>query len=119
MQGVKDGNAVLAGDHRLAIQEERLGAQLGGGRGDGGISIGPVIAAAGEQANGVAVPAHDQRLAVVLDLVNPTRPRGGLGGQGRNAGIDEAVGADVACEHTTKIGALDLGRQAFRDCRGC
>jgi hypothetical protein len=53
MQGVKDGNAVVAGDHRLAIQDERLGAQLGGGRGDGGISIGPVIAAAGEQANGV------------------------------------------------------------------
>jgi hypothetical protein len=42
------GDPVGAGDHRLAIQRERSGAQLGGGRRDGGIALGPVVPAAGE-----------------------------------------------------------------------
>jgi hypothetical protein len=49
VQRVEHGDPILAGDHRLAVQGERLGAQLGGGRSDGGIAIGPVVAATGQQ----------------------------------------------------------------------
>jgi hypothetical protein len=57
----------------------RAGAQLGGHRGDSGITIGPVIAAAGEQAHHPAVPAHDQAVAIVLDLAcTQSGPEGGL-----------------------------------------
>jgi hypothetical protein len=59
------------------------------------------VAAAGEQAHGRAVAAHDQPIAVVLDLVHPTRSGGRLGGKGRDAGIDEAVGTDAAWKHDT------------------
>jgi hypothetical protein len=75
-------------------------------RGGAQPAVRPVIAAAGEQANGRAVPAHNQPIAIVLDLVNPARPRRRFGGQGRDAGIDEAIGADAECEHEAKIGAL-------------
>jgi hypothetical protein len=78
VERVEHGDAVGARDHRLAVQRERLGPQLGGGRGDGGIAVGPVMAAACEQPHGLAVPAHDQPIAVVLDLVHPVGPEGGL-----------------------------------------
>ena len=52
-----------------------------------------------------AVPAHDQPISIMLDLVHPAWPRRRLGGQGRDAGIDEAVGADAAGERAAKIGA--------------
>jgi hypothetical protein len=42
---------------------------------------------------GAAVLAHDQPMAVVLDLMHPVGPGWRLGGQGRNAGVDEAVDA--------------------------
>jgi hypothetical protein len=48
MQGVEDGNTVVPDHHGLAVWSERLGAQLGGCRGDGGIAVGPFITAAGE-----------------------------------------------------------------------
>jgi hypothetical protein len=86
--------AIGAGDHRLAVQGERPRLQLGRGRSDGGIAVGPVIAAAGEQPHPLAVPANDQPVSVMLDLVHPVRARGRLGGAGWDAGVDEAIGAD-------------------------
>jgi hypothetical protein len=53
------------------------------------------MTAPGEQAHGLAVTADDQAVAVVLDLVRPARPRGRLGGQGRDAGLDKAICADA------------------------
>jgi hypothetical protein len=38
-----------------------------------------------EQAHGLAIPAHDQPIAVVLDLVHPVGPGRRLVGKGRNA----------------------------------
>ena len=49
VERIEHRDAVGAGDDRLAVQRERLGTQLGGGRRDRRISIGPVIAAPGEQ----------------------------------------------------------------------
>jgi hypothetical protein len=69
------------------------------------IAIRPVVAAAGEQPHGLAVPAHDQPVAVVLDLVHPVGTGGRLGGQRRNARVVKPIGADAAGEHAAKIGA--------------
>jgi hypothetical protein len=87
MQGVEDGNTVMPDHNRLAVQRERLGPQLGGGRGNRRIPIGPVIAAPGEEPHSLAVPAHDQPIAVVFGLVNPARPGRRLGNAGRNADL--------------------------------
>jgi hypothetical protein len=95
MQGVEDGDTIGAYHNRLAVQGERTGAQLGGGGRDRRIAVGPVIASPGEQAHRGAVPAHDQPVAVVLDLMNPVGAGRRLGGQGRNAGIDKSVVADA------------------------
>jgi hypothetical protein len=107
MQGVEDGNTIGAGHHRLAVQGERPGPQLGGGYDDGGIADGPIVTASpGEQAHHGSIAPRDQAIAVVLDLVHPAQRRGRLGGKGRDAGIGEAIGADAVCEHEAKIGAL-------------
>jgi len=48
---------------------------------------------------GLAIPAHDQPITLVIDLVHPIGAGWRLGGTGRDAGIDEAIGADAAGEH--------------------
>ena len=45
MERIEHGYAVGAGDHRLTVEREGLGPQLGGGRDDGGIAIGSIMAA--------------------------------------------------------------------------
>jgi hypothetical protein len=42
----------------------------------------------------VVHPAHDQPIAVVFDLVHPAGPGRWLVSEGRNARVDEAVGAN-------------------------
>jgi hypothetical protein len=87
---VEYGDPVGPCNRRLAVQRERLRAQLGGYRSDGGIAFGPVMTASGEQAHTLAVPADDQPIAVVLDLVHPAGPERWLGSEGGNAGLDKA-----------------------------
>ena len=43
-----------------------------------------------KQPHGVSVPAHDQPVTVVLDLVHPIRAGRRLGGEGGNAGFHDA-----------------------------
>jgi hypothetical protein len=50
----------------------------------------------GKAVNWMPVASADQPIAVVLDLVRPVRPGGRLCCEGRDAGIDEAVGAELA-----------------------
>jgi hypothetical protein len=66
VERAKHSYAVGTGDHRLAVQRERPRLQLGRSVGDRRVAVGPIIAAAGEQANGLAVPAHDQPVTVML-----------------------------------------------------
>jgi hypothetical protein len=47
MERIEHGYAVGAGDDRLAVDGERLGPQLGGGRGDRRIAVSPVMATLG------------------------------------------------------------------------
>jgi hypothetical protein len=90
---VKVWRAVVAGDHRLAVDQERrcLDAERGGN--DGRETIGPIMAVAREAADARAIPANHQPVAVVLDFMNPER----AGGRPRRlrglARFDEAGGS--------------------------
>jgi len=95
VESVEYGDAVGAADDRFAVDRERLGGQFGGSDRDSRIAIGPVIiAAAREQAHVGAIATDDQPIAVVLDLMHPAGPDRRLIGEGGDAGVDEAVGAN-------------------------
>jgi hypothetical protein len=68
---------VVAGDHRLAVDQKRLRLDAECGVNDGREAISSVVAVACEAANARAIPAHHQPVAIVLDLVDPERPGGG------------------------------------------
>ena len=95
---------------------QRLGAQLGGSRGNRRIPVGPVVASPGEQPHRLAVAADDQSIAVVLDLMHPAGGGGRLGGKGGDAGVNEPVG-------TNRNHAVDTGssvpRGTVRVSRNC
>jgi RNA polymerase sigma-70 factor (ECF subfamily) len=76
-----------------AMQRNEHGHSVGDGR----IAVGPVKPAAGVQAHGRAVSAHDQPIAVVLDLVNPSGRR--LVRKRRDSGGDETVRTAAEGEH--------------------
>ena len=63
--------AVIAGDHRLAVDQERRRLDAECSVNDGRDV--PVMAVAGEAADARAIPAHHQPVAVMLDFVNPER----------------------------------------------
>jgi hypothetical protein len=96
VEGTEHGDPVRARNHGLAVKGERRRTQLGSGRGDGGIAISPVKAAAGEQLHHLAVAADDQAVAVVLDRVHPAGAGRRLGGKGGNARVDKPISADAA-----------------------
>jgi hypothetical protein len=73
------------------------------------------MAVASEKTHQRARPAHDEAIAVVLDLVHPAGPRGWLGGQGRDARVDKAIGA-ARC-HGGEMPACS-GKLQPSDCRG-
>jgi hypothetical protein len=110
-------DAILATDHRLAVQGERSRLQLCSDTGDPGIAIGPIMAAAGEQAHCGAVSAHHQPVAVVLDLVHPVRSGRRGHGARRNAWRNEPATMGFSSEgHASNLAACPIGRQP-PDCR--
>ena len=64
---------VVAGDHRLAVDQERCGLDAESSVNDGREAVGPVMASAREAADARAIPAHHQPIAVMLDLMDPER----------------------------------------------
>jgi hypothetical protein len=77
VQIVKDGDTVATAYDRFTIQDQGPCAYPNGSARDRRIAA--VRAATGEQPHRVTVPAHDQPVSVVLDLVHPVRtPVGGL-----------------------------------------
>ena len=64
---------IVAGDHRLAVDQERLRLDAVRSINDGREAIGPIMTVAREAADPRAIPAHHQPIAVVLDLMNPER----------------------------------------------
>jgi len=71
VQGIEVGDAVDAEHHRLAVDHEPPDAVLQRRFHDP--RIGPVVAAARDQADAVAVALKPQAVSVVLDLVKPFR----------------------------------------------
>jgi hypothetical protein len=65
--------------------------------------------------NRLAPATDDQRVAVMLDLVHPIRPRRRLVTERRDAGIDEAIGANN--EHVRQIAARHRPVESSQ-CRG-
>jgi hypothetical protein len=63
----------------------------------------------------LAVPAHDQPIAVMLDLVQG--PEGGLAARVGMPGVDEAIGVNAACKHPGQIAAGRRPVESSR-CRG-
>jgi hypothetical protein len=74
-QGVEVGNAVDAEHHGLTIDDELLEPVLQRGLDDPREAAGPVVAAAGDQANASALALNVQAVAVVFDFVGPVRGR--------------------------------------------
>jgi len=74
-QRTKVRHAVGAGDHGLAVDQERLRLDALRSVDDGREAGGPIIAVAGEAAEARAIAAQHQPVAVMLDFVNPERGR--------------------------------------------
>jgi hypothetical protein len=103
VQCVEDRDAIRSTDHGLAVERERTCPKLRRGAGNRGVTSVPVVAAAREEAHGIAVASDLKPVAVVLDLVDPVGPDGRLGRACRNTGRDEAVGSR---QHVSNIGLL-------------
>src|SRR5262249_50072065 len=71
VQGVEVGDAVDAEDDGLAIDHELLDPVLQRSLDDPREAPGPVVAAAGDQADAVAVALYAKPVTVVLDLMEP------------------------------------------------
>jgi hypothetical protein len=67
MQGVKIGDAIDAQDDSLAIDDKLLYAVLACRLDDPRIAVGPVVAAARDQPDAVAVALDAEAVAVVFD----------------------------------------------------
>jgi hypothetical protein len=76
------------------------------------LSLGPIVAAPREQADAAVLPPRDQSIAIMLDFMDPLRPGGGPGSQGRDAGLDQAgplLGGGGAKQHGDQYGPGTLG----------
>jgi hypothetical protein len=73
MQLFEHGHARVVAADRLAVDRGRVGANRGHSLGNERIALGPIIAAAREQAYPVIPLARDQAIAVVFDFVYPLR----------------------------------------------
>jgi hypothetical protein len=95
---------VVAGDHRLAVDQERLRLEASGGFDNGREAVGPIMAALGEAANARAIPAHHQPVAVMFDFGKPKLARRWPRHPRRQAQFDEAGGTPPLLDHDRRIG---------------
>ena len=90
--------ALVIGDDRLAIDQERMARKGRNSRGGEREPACKIMTIASEEANaGSIAPGHDAK-AVVLDLVNPIRSGWRTLGRGRQAGLNK--GRPTAATHT-------------------
>src|SRR6266566_6772820 len=87
MQGVEIGDAVDAENDRFTVNDELLLLVLQRGLDDPGITAGPIIAVARDQAHALSVALQPDAVPVILDLVKPVRSGGYLRAARRNAKI--------------------------------
>jgi hypothetical protein len=73
MQAVEVGDTVDAEQHGFAINDEGVEPVTQRGFDNARVPAAPVVAVAGPQPHGLAVPLNDQAVAVMLDLMKPLR----------------------------------------------
>jgi hypothetical protein len=97
----------------IYLREERRSLDAAGSVNDNREAVSPIMAVAREAADTLAIPAHHQAAAVMLDFVNPERAGRWPRGLRRLARFDEA-GGSLAClrAHAEDVG-VD-GRMARR-----
>jgi hypothetical protein len=95
---------VVAGDHRLAVDQERRCLEPGGCLDNGREAVGQVMAVAREATDARAVPAHHQPIAVMLDFVDPRWAGWWSRHLRRLARFDEAGGTPPLQDHDRRIG---------------
>jgi len=71
MQSLEIRNPIDAQQHGFAVDDERTRPVLQRGFDDQWITIGPVMAVAGEQTDALVLTLDNQPIAVMLDLVDP------------------------------------------------
>ena len=79
LQSVEIGVSIDAQDDSLAIDDELLLAVLQSGFNDPGETLCPIVSAARDQPNPIAVALNAQAVTIVLDLVEPFGAGGNLG----------------------------------------
>jgi hypothetical protein len=97
MQRIEVGHPIHAQDHSLAIDDEMLLAVLERGLGDPREALGPLIAAARDQADTINIALHAEAIAVILHFMQPVRS----GGNGRDGGGEAEL---KGLEHAAIIG---------------
>jgi hypothetical protein len=96
---IERGEAIAVVDHHLAVDQERGRRETSRRGTDRWIARRPVVAVARPGAHAVAVPAHQQPKAVVLDLVEPAGADRGNLHRRRLAGPDEAGRSEAGLRH--------------------
>ena len=86
----KISGAVSGGNDYLAIDDRRAGADVPGVVGDFSETLGPIVAAAGENLDRFVHQVHLDSVAVKLDFMNPPLARGDLVDRRRQRGVDES-----------------------------
>jgi hypothetical protein len=95
MQRVEISDAIHAEDHGLAIDDELLAPAPQRGLGDPWKPPGPVMAAAGNQADPVALALDPEAVPVILDFVEPLSPDRYDRADGGNAELELGHGSEI------------------------
>ena len=99
MQRIEVGHPIHAQDHSLAIDDEPRAAVLERGLGDSREAVGPLIAAARDQADTITFALKAEAVAVILHFMQPVRAGGngrGGGGQAELKGLEHAANIGIA-----------------------
>ena len=94
---VKIGDAVDTEDDGLAVEDEPLLPVLERGLDNPEIALGPIVSAASDQPDAIAVALCAEAKAVLLDLVKPLRAGGNHSSRDRDAELKRL-------KHAAKIG---------------
>src|SRR6476646_3646752 len=96
---MEDGHAPLVAAHHLAIDQAGPNVELTHGFDDQREAGGPVITVSGQEPDALWIASGHHPIAVVLDLVNPSRTRGRLVRGGWQARFDEPEGGTHTRKH--------------------
>jgi len=89
-QPVEYGNAIVAADYDLSVDETGATSENRDGSGNGWIAGGPIDSATGQETHASAVTSRQRAKAVELNFMNPMVPSGRVWCWAGEARCDEA-----------------------------